>query len=42
MTYSDLTLIGKIAFRAMAATNGILCRLIRYVYTLRRSRKPKA
>ena len=36
MTYSDLTLIGKIVFRAMAATTGILCRLIKYVYKQRR------
>jgi len=36
MTYTDLTLIAKIAFRAMAATTGILCRLIKYVYAQRR------
>jgi len=42
MTYSDLTLIGKIVFRAMTATTGILCRLIKYVYAQRRSRELKS
>jgi len=41
MTYSDLNLIGKIVFRAMAATTGSLCRLIKYVYAQRKSREPK-
>lgn len=37
MTHSDSTLIDKIVFRAMAATTGILCLLIRYVYALART-----